>query len=56
MSPEPFSPDHRYGRDDQQKNPPKPGLSPRPATEPAGSEKTSQDSPTATNPATGEEH
>ena len=44
----------RYGRDDQLRPPPEPGKPPRPATEPKGSEGSTRNPETLTDPSTGQ--
>jgi hypothetical protein len=46
--------DRRYNRDEEQKTPSREGKPPRPASEPEGSEGSTRNDKTATDPATGE--
>jgi hypothetical protein len=52
----PDRPDNRATENENQRTPSKDGEAPRPATEPAGSEGSSNSGETATDPATGEEN
>jgi hypothetical protein len=49
-------PDNRSVENEEQRKPPREGEPPRPATEPKGSEGSSNSGETATDPATGEEN
>ena len=54
MTADPRRPDNRETENENQRRPPEGGEPPRPATEPAGSEGSSNSGETAADPATGE--